>query len=177
ATQYIALHPLASWAEYIRWHDLRKPEELREIRLGVWAIRVMQDPFVLDYNSAEALGIRADDLISDDWSQCQALAERLRTNRRSPTVLQVPSAALPGARNLVILGPRVAVPYSFTPIDLIDIPVTLCAAGARPPESLLRLVRYRGEDHPEYQAWTRGERYELIEPTDTLLAEGLRAPE
>ncbi len=175
-TQYISLHPLASWAEYIRWHDLREPDALREIRLGVWAIRaIAQDLLVLDYNNAEALGIRAEDLISDDWSQCQALAERLRADRRAPAVLQVPSAALPGARNLVILGPRVAVPYSFTPIDPIDVPVTLCAAGARPPESLLGLVRYRGQDHAEYQAWQRGEAYELIEPADTLLAEDLRA--
>jgi RES domain-containing protein len=177
ATQYISLHPLASWAEYIRWHDLREPAALREIRLGVWAIRVIvQDLLVLDYNSAEAQEIRAEDLISDDWGPCQALAERLRAGS-APKVLQVPSAALPGARNLVILGPRVAVPFSFTPIDPTDVPVTLCAAGARPPESLLGLVRYRGQDHTEYQAWQRGEPYELIEPADTLLAKELRMAE
>lgn len=174
ATQYIALHPLASWAEYMRWHDLREPGALREIRLGVWVIRIIaQDLLVLDYNNAQALGTNAESLISDDWSRCQELAQRLRADRGAPEVLQVPSAALPGARNLVILGPRVAIPYSFTPIDPIDVPVTLCAAGARPPESLLGLVRYRGQDHAEYQAWERGEHYELIEPTDTLLAKAL----
>ncbi len=175
ATQYISLHPLASWAEYIRWHDLRDPHALREIRLGVWAIRILaEDPLALDFDGAEAQGIAAKDLISDDWSRCQALGERLRGDPRAPKLLRVPSAALPGARNVVILGPRVAVPYSFTPIDPIDLPVTLCAAGARPPESLLGLVRYREQDHAEYQAWQRGESYDLIEPADTLLAKELR---
>jgi RES domain-containing protein len=171
ATQYISLHPLASWAEYIRWHDLRDPQALREIRLGVWAIRIIaEDPLALDFDGAEAQGIAAKDLISDDWSRCQALGERLRGDPRAPKLLRVPSAALPGARNLVILGPRVAVPYSFTPIDPIDVPVTLCAVAARPPESLLALVRYHGEDHAEYRAWQRGEPFQLIEPADTLLA-------
>jgi RES domain-containing protein len=176
ATQYITLHPLASWAEYIRWHAVREPRALSEIRLGVWAIRVVvRDLLVIDYNNAESLGIRAEDLISDDWSSCQALAERLRADPRNPKVLQVPSAALPGARNIVILGPRVAIPYSFEPLDELDTPVTLCAAGARPPRSLLDLVRFRGEDHAEYEAWQLGDTYALIEPSDTLLAEDLDA--
>ncbi len=84
ATQYISLHPLASWAEYIRWHDLREPAALREIRLGVWAIRVIaQDLLVLDYNSAEAQEIRAEDLISDDWGPCPGPG-RAATRRQRP---------------------------------------------------------------------------------------------
>jgi RES domain-containing protein len=171
ATQYIALHPLATWAEYLRWHDLRDPDSFKHLRLGVWAIRVIVDGHqVLHYDNAASFELDPEDLISDDWSACQQAAERLRANRSAPKVLITPSAALPGARNVVILDARVAVPYTFEPIDSVDLPVTLAAAGARPPESILDLVRFRGEPHAEFEAWKRGERFQLVEPPDALLA-------
>lgn len=170
-TQYIALHPLATWAEYLRWHDLRSASEIAQLRLGVWAIRVIvDDPLEVRFDTASTLGLQPEDLIADDWSACQLAAERLRADRAAPKVLQTPSAALPGARNIVILEPRVAIPYSFEPIDRIDLPTTLAAAGARPPQSILGLVRFRGQAHAEFDAWERGERFELIEPADSVLA-------
>jgi hypothetical protein len=100
ATQYIALHPLASWAEYMRWHDLREPGALSEIRLGVWVIRIIvQDLLVLDYNNAQMLGTNAESLISDDWSRCQELAQRLRADRRAPEVLATWSSSDPELRS------------------------------------------------------------------------------
>jgi RES domain-containing protein len=179
ATQYIALHPLATWAEYLRWHDLRDPAALREIRLGVWAIRVnVEEMLSLDFDNAHELGLSAEDLISDDWSACQDPAERLRSDPAGAKVLRTPSAALPGAHNLVILEARVAVPYSFTPIDSVDTPVTLCAAGARPPKALVELVRFRGDGHAGYEAWLDGgTAFELVEPSDELLAEDARRAE
>lgn len=175
-TQYIALHPLATWAEYLRWHDLRDREALRNIRLAVWAIRVIvDDVFELRYDNADELGLRAEDLVADDWTPCQDVAERLRTDRLATHVLITPSAALPGARNVVILDARAPLPYSAEPIDDIDLPVTLAAAGARPPASLLQLVRFRGDPHAEYEAWRRGDPFELIEPSDSVLAEDARS--
>ncbi len=174
-TQYIALHPLGSWAEYIRWHGLHDPHQLRSIRLGVWVLRVsVRELLTIDFDNAEQHGMRARELIADDWSRCQALADELRADPGRPKALCVPSAALPGTRNLVLFGARVGMPYSFTPIEETDIPLTLCAAGARPPDSLLELVRHRGDEHPELSAWERGERYRLVEPPDSLLAENLR---
>lgn len=176
ATQYIGLHPLTSWAEYLRWHGLRRPEEIADIRMGVWVIRFDLDGALdLNFDRAAMLGLEPEDLIADDWSGCQAAAERLRSDRAAPKVLVTPSAALPGTRNVVILEPRVGIPYTFAPLDPVDLPVTLSAAGARPPASLLPLVRYRGESHAEYEAWKRGDRFELVEPPDTLLAEDLRS--
>jgi RES domain-containing protein len=172
ATQYVGLHPLAPWAEYLRWHDIRDAAYARNIRLGVWALRlIIDDVLEVSYETASALGLRPDDLISDDWSACQAAGERLRNDRSGPKVLRTPSAALPGAQNIVIFAPRVPIPYSFEPIDEADVPVSLAAAGARPPASLLELVRFRGEPHPEFEAWLRGEAFELIEPSDEVLAE------
>lgn len=176
ATQYIALHPLGSWAEYLRWHGLRHAEDLAEIRLGVWAIRVIVDQLrIVHFDNAGEIGLTAEDLVSEDWSACQAAADRLRADRAAPKVLQVPSAALPGARNIVILEPRVALPFTVEPQGPVDLPLTLAAAGARPPSSLTELVRYRGEPHAELVAWARGERYRLPEPSDALLAAELRS--
>jgi RES domain-containing protein len=174
-TQYIALHPLGSWAEYIRWHGLHEPEQLRPIRLGVWVLKVSAPNLIaLDFDNAEQHGLRPEDLVADDWNRCQIFAEALRTDPVHPKALLVPSAALPGTRNLVLFGARVAMPYSLVPLDENDIPTTLCAAGAQPPQSLLELVRQRGQEHAELSAWQRGERYHLIEPPDALLADDLR---
>jgi RES domain-containing protein len=171
-TQYIALHPLGTWAEYLRWHELREAGQLRHIRLGVWAIRLLgEPPLLVDYDRASSLELEAEDLVSEDWSACQAAAERLRSDRAAPKSLIVPSAALPGARNLVILEARVAVPYTFDPLHVTDMPVTLAAAGARPPASLLELVRHAGEPHAELDAWRRGVSFQLVEPSDALLAD------
>jgi RES domain-containing protein len=171
-TQYIALHPLGTWAEYLRWHELRSSEQLQQLRLGVWAIRALVEDLVsVDFENAAEIGLRAEDLVSNDWSACQAAAERLRNDRGAPKALLVPSAALPGSKNLVILEARVGVPFNFQPTDSVDTPVTLAAAGARAPSSLLSLVRYRDERHAEYVAWLEGKHFELIEPPDALLAE------
>jgi RES domain-containing protein len=171
-TQYIALHPLATWAEYLRWHGVRDETSAMQHRLGVWAIRVIADDLlILDFDNAQDLGLQPADLVADDWQPCQQVAERLRHDPGAPKLLQVPSAALPGARNLVILEERIAIPYSQEPIEPIDTPVTLAAAGARPPGSLIELVRHRGDPHAELQAWEAGVPYRLVEPSDGLLAD------
>lgn len=176
ATQYISLHPLAPWAEYLRWHGIRDWERARQLRLGIWAIRVILDDILdVTFETAEQLSLQPEGLIADDWAPCQAAAERLRADRAAPKVLRTPSAALPGTKGLVILEPRVAIPYSFEPIDRVDMPVTLVAAGARPPQSVLGLVRHRGESHPELETWARGESFEFVEPPDALLAEDARS--
>jgi RES domain-containing protein len=171
ATQYLALHPLGTWAEYLRWHGIRDADRARQLRLGVWAIRINADDLLdIGFDDAHNLGLRPEDLVADDWGPCQAAAERLRSDRTRPNALRVPSAALPGARNLVIFEPRVACPYTLEPIDTVDTPVTLAAAGARPPESLLPLICHHGEAHDELLAWRAGIPYQLLEPTDELLA-------
>jgi RES domain-containing protein len=167
ATQYISLHPLGAWAEFLRWHGLTDPADYREIRQAVWAIRVIADDIlVVRFDNADVIGLEAEDLISDDWTACQAAADRLRLDAGAPKVLQVPNAALPGTQNIVILEERVSIPYTFEPIDPIDLPSTLIGSGASPPPSLRSLVRFRDEPHLEYLEWTKGNRFRLAEPKD-----------
>jgi hypothetical protein len=73
----------------------------------------------------------------------------------------VPSAALPGARNLVIFGPREAIPYLWAPIDAGDIPACIITKASQSPDGLLERVRFSGESHAELDAWLSGRRYEF----------------
>ena len=56
-------------------HGIDTWERARELRLGIWALRVIVDE-VLDvsYETAPSLGLQPEDLVSDDWSACQAAA-------------------------------------------------------------------------------------------------------
>jgi RES domain-containing protein len=164
-TQYISLHPLAPWAEYLRYHDLRRLEDAADRRLRVWALRVnLTNAVEISFEgSFEEFGIRRENLVGDDHTACQDLADRLRADAAAPKEILVPSAALPGARNLVILGPREQIPYLWTPIDAGDIPACIVTEASRPPEGLLDRVRFVGDSHAELEAWEQGWRYELAD--------------
>lgn len=162
-TQYIALHPLTPWAEYLRANDLRVPEQSADLQLNLWALRVdLTEAVEVGFeNCFAAFEIEPEDLVGDDHSECQALADRLRADSSEPKALIVPSAALPGTRNLVILAAREAIPYQWTPIDSGDIPACALTKASQPPDGLLEKVRFVGEPHAELEAWGEGRRYEL----------------
>lgn len=165
-TQYICLHPLGPWAEYLRYHDLRRPEDTADLRLNVWALKLnLDDSLKLDFEETERrteeLEIRPDNLVSDDHSACRRLAEQLRNDSALPKAIVVPNAALPGTRNLVIFGPRVQIPYQWEPIDSGDIPACAVTKASQPPAGLLERVRFSGQPHAELAAWQSGRRFEF----------------
>jgi len=171
-TQYISLHPLGPWAEYLRYHDLRRPEDIADRRLTVWALRVdLANALEVTFeNSLEILeefsaGVRPSSsyLVADDYIACQEFADRLRSDASAPKQIVVPSAALPGARNLVILGARESIPYEWKPIDAGDIPACAITHASEPPDAVLERVRFVGEPHAELQAWEQGWRYEGLD--------------
>jgi RES domain-containing protein len=161
-TQYASLHPLTPLAELMRGADLRSQAQLEAVKTRTWALQVPLDDLPeITFDTAEEFGISAAELVGDDRSGCQRLARRLR--RESPGVI-VPSAALPGTRNVVLFGARVAAPYLSEPVSVIDIPASITADGGRGPVSLLATVRFRGDPHPALQAWERGTSFRFIEP-------------
>ncbi|MEX1141473.1 MAG: RES family NAD+ phosphorylase [Thermoleophilaceae bacterium] len=163
-TQYIGLHPLAPWAEYMRHHGLRSRDEVDDRRIRTWAIRVTgPEPVEIAFDDAPDHGLDAYDLVSDDWGACQDLADRLRTDAAAPNVVVVPSAALPGARNVVIFDERVDIPYQWEPVDDVDLPACVVAEEGRPPAGLADLVRHRDDDHAELEAWRSGEPFDLAD--------------
>jgi hypothetical protein len=138
--------------------------DARELRIRTWVLRLSVEPFVeIGFAQAIDFGIDPGELVSDDYRECQELADRQRTAGTQGLI--VPSAALPGTRNVVVFGERIAAGYLDTPIDeLLDIPASMTADPASPPGSLHALVRRRGQSHAELMAWQSDNPFDFIEP-------------
>jgi RES domain-containing protein len=164
--QYLSLHPMTPWAEVLRRLDLRRPEDAREMRLPIWAIRVTlgEEPLHLGFREAGDHGVTAEELVADDWSGCQRLAARLRDTGVAAIV--VPSAALPGTDNVVVLRPAIIIDYHAEPIDLEDQPAAMVAQHGRCPEGLWRYVHYRRSERPHaaLQAYREGTAHQFEQP-------------
>lgn len=161
-TQYLSLHPLGPLAELMRGADLRAPDQVRAVQTRTWALRVpLGDLVEITFDSAEGFGISAEELVGDDHGPCRRLAGRLRADSAG---ILVPSAALPGTRNAVLFGARVAAPYLTEPVSALDIPASITADAGRPVISLLSLVRFTGAVHPELAAWREGATFQFEEP-------------
>jgi RES domain len=164
ATQYLCLHPLGPWAEFMRASDLRTVEQLALVRHRTWALRLdLAGLARIGFEEAGAYGLRPGDLVSDDLRACHRLADRLRADRVQGAV--VPSAALPGTDNVVLFGERAAAPYLVEPLSAVDVPASLTADGGRPPLGLLERVRRRGAPHAALEAWRAGEPFRFAEPS------------
>jgi RES domain len=169
-TTYFGLHPLTPWAELIRRLDISDPGEVSEVRPPLWVARVPlapDDVVELTFEGATVYGLAPNDLVGDDYGPCQAFASELRADSAAPKAIVAPSAALPGTRNLVLLGERVISPLLLEPIDpVIDTPAAIAAVRGRAPLNLTPLVHRRDADvsHAELAAWEREEVSEFTEP-------------
>jgi RES domain len=164
ATQYLCLHPLGPWAEFLRASDLRTAEQLAFVRHRTWALRLDHAGLArIGFSEAAEYGLRPGDLVSDDHRACHRLADRLRADGTPGAI--VPSAALPGTHNVVLFGERAAAPYLVEPLSAVDVPASLTADGGRPPLGLLDRVRRRGASDPALEAWRTGEDFRFAEPS------------
>ena len=168
-TQYLSLHPMTPWAELLRNLDHRTADSARAMRVETWAMRLAltQDPVEIGFDNAEAHGAMPEALVSDDYDECQALAERLHAEGVSAFV--APSAALPGTFNLVVLEPAVVTDYHVEPIDPEDWPTSLLAQNGRCPENLWEHVHFKASpaEHPGLAAWRGGDVAEFTQPAVT----------
>jgi hypothetical protein len=137
-TQYLALHPLGPAAEMLRNRDLRTPEQARSLELRIWALDVPDDG-VVDVPFAP-------ELVIDDLEPCRRLADRLRAEGARGAI--VPSAALPGTRNLVLFGARNAAPWLSPVVGSFDVRTSIAAENSEALVSLLGQVRFRGRRPP-----------------------------
>lgn len=162
-TQYLSLHPLGPWAEFIR-RERPSVDLLTQFRHRIWAHRIdMSSALTIDFGDATKYGLKEYDLVSDDYAACQTLADDLRA--KGNDVIIVPSAALPGTWNVVILGERVASPYLSDPIDIVDVPSSLVADDATIPASVADLVRHYGSrHHAGLDAFRRRDKLSFVEP-------------
>lgn len=147
STQYWSLTPEASWAELIRHEGLKTEEELDLVRMPFWIARIPSSG-LLDLRFADerdAYEINHDDLISDDWGACQALAVVLREAGTRGVI--APSAALPESASITVFGPRRAIDWTSRPTLASTIPAARAALG-RPPAGLLPRVHHRRRPGP-----------------------------
>lgn len=137
-TQYLCLHPLGPHAEAMRRFDARTPAAARQLDLRTWALD-LDTRGLVDVPFAEAW-------VDDDYAACQDLAAAMRESGKAGMV--VPSAALPGTRNVVLFGGRVASPYVLSHRGATEVPASITGEHGCALESLVELVRFRGEAHP-----------------------------
>lgn len=152
--QYWSLHPLTPWAEFLRFHNVTDPDEAGELLLRPWVaeLQLPEDTIEVDFDNARDFGIEPEALVEEDHSRCQAWAASLAV----PAMI-VPSAALPGTRNLIVFGPRVRTRYGVEPLDPgLDVPCDPVANLSVVVEDLLLHVRWRGTPHAGHASWSTG---------------------
>lgn len=145
-TQYLSMSTDGAWAELIRNEELRTEDEVAMVSVSMWAVEVDQG-MVADCSSferAEEAGFDAAALVDENYERCQREGARLRALNYAGVCS--PSAALPGATNLTLFGPRVASSWGRSTLLASSIPATVIAKGA-PPPGLLRSVRRIGMPH------------------------------
>ena len=137
-TQYLCLHPLGPHAEAMRLLDTRTAVEARRLDLRTWAIHVPDDGLVeIPFSDA---------WVADDHAACQNLADTLRGAGHAGAI--VPSAALPGTKNVVLFGGRVAAPYELVDLHPFELRASITDEHGAALGSLVALVRFRGTPHP-----------------------------
>ncbi len=154
-TQYMATTTDGAWAELIRNEELRSEAEVSLVRIPMWAIQV-NDALIADYSTfekAEAARFNPEALVDDEYSRTQAEGKRLRELRFHGVL--APSAALPGAINLTLFGPRTIASWGRPPLLASALPATVIATGS-PPAGLLTRVRQIGQSHESLASYTLG---------------------
>jgi hypothetical protein len=153
ATQYLSLSTDGAWAELIRNEELRTEDEVAMVSVSMWAVAIDQE-MIVDYSSfelAEQAGFDPLALVDENYELCQREGARLRALNYAGVL--APSAALPGATNLTLFGPRMASTWDRPPLLASSIPATIIAKGG-PPPGLLASVRRIGTAHRDLVAHT-----------------------
>jgi hypothetical protein len=112
----------------------------------MWAV-LIEEAMIVNYSTfelAERSGFDPVALVDEDYERCQTEGARLRKQGFSGVL--VPSAALPGALNLTLFGPRMASTWDRPKFLASSIPATIITKGA-PPPGLLSRVRHVGAPH------------------------------
>jgi RES domain len=156
--QYLSLHPLGPAAEMLR-HHLGPQGDLDDVALNLWTAVVDVDhPTRVDFDDCAGHGLTPDELVGDDYTPTQALADAVRDS--GATAMIVPSAALPGTHNLILFGVRVLNPFLSKPLAPEEIPTGHLTDAARAPAEVAPHVRWFGAPHKAAEQWKTTGGYE-----------------
>ena len=164
--QYLSLHPLGPAAEMLR-HHVGPNGDPDDVILNLWAaVLDVDDVIRVDFDDCACYGLSADELVGDDYTPTQALADAARDS--GATALKVPSAALPGTHNLIMFGVRVLNPLLREPLTPEEVPTGHLTDAARCPAEVAAHVRWFGAPHKAAQQWKTTGQYDLFDdPTAT----------
>ncbi len=160
--QYLSIHPLGPAAEMLR-HNVGPSGNPDDVVLNLWTavLDVDDDVTWIDFADCTRYGLTADELVGDDYTLTQRLADTVRNS--GATALIVPSAALPGTHNLVLFGVRILHPFLSAPLTPEEIPTGHLSDGARSPKEVAPHVRWFGSPHKAAQQWKTTGKYDLFD--------------
>lgn len=155
--QYMALEPLAAWAELVRYEHIRGNTRAEQYRRNLWLIVVRErdiaDLSTFDQYAACGLDPR---VAVGDHAASQALAGELRAAGYRGVLS--PSAALVGATNLTVFGERFEkvmlgrLSSWRNPSPDMFLPASLAADG-HPPAQLTTETVFENMEHWGYRDW------------------------
>lgn len=158
--QYLSLHPLGPAAEMLR-HHVGPDGDPDDVILNLWtAVVDLDDVRRIDFDDCQTYGRTADELVGDDYSATQELADTVRA--AGATAMIVPSAALPGTHNLILFGVRLLHPLLWEPLMPEEVPTGHLTDGARAAAEVTDWVRWRGAPHAALEQWKTTGTYDLF---------------
>jgi hypothetical protein len=148
-------------------HNLGPSGNPDDVVLNLWtAVVDVDDVITVDFDDCARYGLTPDELVGDDYTHTQALADVVR--RSGSTAMIVPSAALPGTHNLIVFGIRILNPFLSAPLTPEEVPTGHLTDAARPPAEVAPHVRWFGAAHKAAEQWKTAGRYDLFDdPTAT----------
>ncbi|HEX2284724.1 MAG TPA: RES family NAD+ phosphorylase [Mycobacterium sp.] len=159
--QYLSLHPLGPAAEMLR-HNVGPDGDADDVVLNLWtAVITVEAVVTVDFDDCQTYGLTVDELVGDDYTPTQTLADAVRSGKAEAMV--VPSAALPGTHNLILFGVRVLHPFLWEPISAEEVPTGHLTDGARPAVEVVDRVRWRGAVHTAVEQWKQAGTYGLFD--------------
>lgn len=149
--QYCTLDVASAIAEMVRNENLQTVEEARQLRVGIWELRV-DEGAIADYSTptlAEEQGFAWDSLIDDSWDECQAEGHRIRAEGGRGVL--APSAAFPQGLTLTLFGPRTEISWKAESSLSIQVPARHILHGASPGDGLVRDTRFFDQPYPDVE--------------------------
>lgn len=155
--QYMALEPLGAWAELVRYEGIRGEARAAAYRRNLWLVFVREhdlaDLSTFDRYAECGLHPR---LAVGEHTASQVLADELRAAGYRGVLS--PSAALVGATNLTLFGPRFekvmlgGLELWRNPQPELRLPCSLVVEG-NPPSQLITETVFVDVRHDGYREW------------------------
>jgi len=159
--QYLSLHPLGPAAEMLR-HNVGPSGDPDDVILNLWTAVLDVDAVTrVDFDDCARYGLTPDELVGDDYTPTQGLADVVRDSGASAIIVQ--SAALPGTHNLILFGARVLNPFLSSPLTPEEVPTGHLSDGARAPAEVAPHIRWFGTPHKAAEQWKTTGTYDLFD--------------